>query len=164
MERRRRRGQDLFPARVLGAALLAIAALAGSGQAAQAQDAPPAGAEPAGDAPASATNDAIIADIENEADESASEASALALSQSKADSGDLTGAAAVLERYLLIAHDAVEPRARYAVLLCRLDDLEGGRFEGAKIASGTDTGSAVQEVETVCGPVPDIAATIARGE
>ncbi|MDG2003612.1 MAG: hypothetical protein P8J20_09810, partial [Novosphingobium sp.] len=49
--------------------------------------------------------------------------------------GDLSGAANVLERYLFADHNAVMARAEYALLLCRLDDLEAGRFEEAKLAS-----------------------------
>jgi hypothetical protein len=42
------------------------------------------------------------------------------------EDGDLTGAASVLERYLLANPKAVMARAEYTVLLCRLDDLAAG--------------------------------------
>ncbi|WP_156135459.1 hypothetical protein [Novosphingobium malaysiense] len=98
----------------------------------------------------------VVAELEAEADQSSSEAGALALSQSKSEKGDLTGAAAVLERYLLIDKNAIEPRSQYAVLLCRLDDLQSGKFEGAKVASEAPGSEALDRVKAMCGGVTDL--------
>lgn len=106
----------------------------------------------------------LVQDIEKEADASATEAGALSLSRAKADQGDLTGAAAVLERYLLIDEEAVEPRAAYAVLLCRLDDVPGGQFEGAKIASEAAGSEALGRVRDACGGIADLTKFAANGE
>ncbi|MCT2401547.1 hypothetical protein [Novosphingobium mangrovi (ex Huang et al. 2023)] len=103
-----------------------------------------------------AVNAQLVSEIEMEADESATEAGALALARAKTSQGDLSGAAAVLERYLLIDKEAVEPRAEYAVLLCRLDDVAGGQFEGAKLAGKAPGSDALDRAKAACGGVADV--------
>ncbi|MCJ2178171.1 hypothetical protein [Novosphingobium album (ex Hu et al. 2023)] len=111
-----------------------------------------------------AVNAALVKEIEKEADEASTEAGALSLAQAKAAQGDLTGAAAVLERYLLVDEEAVEPRAEYAVLLCRLDDVPSGQFEGAKLASEVPGSEALGRVKAACGGLADLSKFAANGE
>lgn len=141
-----------------GAVVAALVVSAGWAGLAHAQEAPE------GSAADPAVNAALVKDIEAETDESATEAGALSLSQAKAAKGDLTGAAAVLERYLLIDRNAVEPRAEYAVLLCRLDDVSSGQFEGAKLASEVPDSEALGRVKAACGGVADLSEYTAKGE
>ncbi|MBT0670974.1 hypothetical protein HT136_21620 [Novosphingobium profundi] len=159
MERRRKGTTQGAGYRCAGALILGLAALAGGGQAAHARAA-------LEEVPVemSAQDAALVSEIESEADTSATAAGAQALARTKAEAGDLTGAVAVLERYLLVDHEALEPRADYAILLCRLDDVEAGRFEGAKIASEANSGAALERVGQACGEIPQLAQVSGEGE
>lgn len=77
--------------------------------------------------------------------------------------GDLTAAASVLERYLIVDADAVGPRAEYAMLLCRLDDLQAGRFERAKLASIPADADVLRLVDGVCGTETVAASRAGKG-
>lgn len=71
--------------------------------------------------------------------------------------GDLTGAASVLERYLIANRNAVLARAEYAIALCRLDDVRAGLVETAKLASIPAGPDVMQRVAKVCGPAQALA-------
>lgn len=96
----------------------------------------PAYAQQAGEAEV----DAII-------DASGSPEAALVLAHRQADDGDLTGAAATLERILLVDPKSPAVRAYYAALLCRLDDRQRARIELARVGKGVD----LSEAQAACG-------------
>ena len=83
-----------------------------------------------------------------------SAAAALQSARDGALAGDLTGAAATLERALIADPQANSVRMAYIALLCRLDDAQGARLELAKLDGqpGDDIGFA--KVQEACGAVP----------
>ena len=88
-------------------------------------------------APAMAQDSAT--DIDAMVDATASPAGTLRLAHSQADQGDLTGAAATLERALLDGATMRDANVRlyYVTILCRLDDHERARLEATRVdASG----------------------------
>jgi len=86
--------------------------------------------------------------------DSASEDGALGLARQREEAGDLTGATAVLERYLLVDAESVPARAAYATLLCRLEDLQGGRIEVAKLSVLAVDEATASGVRAACGVAP----------
>ena len=80
-----------------------------------------------------------------------SPAAALQSAQDAAAAGDLTGAAATLERALIADPQANSLRLAYVALLCRLDDAQGARLELAKLDGqpGDEVGFA--RVQEACG-------------
>lgn len=130
------------PAKLMAAAMLASAAI-------------PAVAQ---DAPIASDLDAII-DTANDP------AAALRLAREQADTGDLIGAAATLERALITRPDsaATPVRLYYVTTLCRLDDAGRARIEldkvdGRRISDG-DWSSIVQACGTIERPTARNAAT-----
>ena len=89
--------------------------------------------------------------LTSEVDMSATEDGALQLASRLEQEGDLSAAASVLERYLLVDRNAVAPRAQYAILLCRLDDRGAGRFEQSKLAAIPADAGTMQRVAAACG-------------
>ncbi len=65
--------------------------------------------------------------------------------------GDLTGAAAALERALLVDPNASAARLHYAALLCRLDDAQGARVEMAKLDGQAIDDAAFGAANAACG-------------
>lgn len=92
------------------------------------------------------------ADIDAMIDATASPAGALRLAHSQAEQGDLTAAAATLERALLgsAANDA-SVRLYYVTLLCRLDDRERARIEALHADARSAPAGAVEEARAACG-------------
>jgi hypothetical protein len=88
------------------------------------------------------------AEIDALLDASATPEGAVALAQSQEAEGDLTGAAATLERALLASPKANDLRQRYVALLCRLDDRQRARIE---LASAR--GEPSSEVQAACGAI-----------
>lgn len=86
--------------------------------------------------------------------DSASEDGALGLARQREEAGDLTGATAILERYLLVDAESVVARAAYATLLCRLEDLQAGRIEVAKLSVLAVDEATAREVRAACDVAP----------
>jgi hypothetical protein len=106
---------------------------------------------------------ARLAAIEADVDANGSETSALAKARALAASNDLSAAASSLEAFLIADEKAQAARAEYAVILCRLDDLAAGKFEGAKLISTKAAPALVAAVTAACGALPD-PAKLALGE
>ncbi|MEH6661442.1 MAG: hypothetical protein V7679_07335 [Parasphingorhabdus sp.] len=88
--------------------------------------------------------------LDAEVVESSTEQTALQLAARQIENKDLSGAATTLERYLITDPESSVVRVEYAITLCRLDDLQAGRFEVAKIAeNGLDQPTA-DRVQTEC--------------
>jgi hypothetical protein len=87
------------------------------------------------------------ADVDALLDASATPEGAQALAKQQEGEGDLTGAAATLERALLTHPRASAVRLQYVALLCRLDDRQRAAVELAK-AGGTSG-----EVQSACGDI-----------
>lgn len=83
-----------------------------------------------------------------------SDASALALARQQAGAGDLTGAAATLERSLLVrsSPQSDDVRLYYASVLCRLGDDRRGAYQLANVRNAAAEGWA--EARAACGPLP----------
>lgn len=96
---------------------------------------------------------AVLAEIDRQKDSMMDEASALALSARLRDSGDVSGSASVLEAFLIENEEAVAARIEYAVTLCRLDDLQAGRFEGGKVAATGASAAAMAPIVAACGKI-----------
>ena len=86
--------------------------------------------------------------------DSATPTGALTLAREQAAAGDLTGAAATLERVLLSDRQANGVRLAYAALLCRLDDPQGARVELTKLDGQPSDDAGWAEVQAACGNVP----------
>ncbi len=67
-------------------------------------------------------------------EESSTPKSALSTARRQEREGDLSAAAATLERMLLADQNAHAIRLRYVSVLCRLDDRQGAELELAKLA------------------------------
>ncbi len=76
---------------------------------------------------------------------------AMALARQQAQSGDLTGAAATLERALLGDPNAHDVRLFYVGLLCQLDDGQGARVEVSKLDKQVLDDAAWDATNTACG-------------
>ena len=83
-----------------------------------------------------------------------SDASALALARQQAGAGDLTAAAATLERSLLLrsSPQSDDVRLYYASVLCRLGDDRRGAYQLANVRNAAAEGWA--EARAACGPLP----------
>jgi Flp pilus assembly protein TadD len=75
------------------------------------------------------------------------------LARQQMRSGDLTGAAATLERVLINHPDAGEVLLLHASVLCRLDDAEGARLEIDEARGRSMPGQAWSEASAACGPI-----------
>ena len=84
-------------------------------------------------APAAYAQEASEADIDALVDGSSSPSKAITTARGQAQAGDLTGAAATLERALLADPNANDVRVFYTGLLCQLDDAQGARVELGKL-------------------------------
>ena len=102
--------------------------------------------------PAGAQNDPAE-ELDALAQASTEIAPGLALAREQAAGGDLVGAAATLERTLLIHPDADEARLMHASLLCRLDDPAGAQAELDQLAGRPISDRAWSEVTVACGAV-----------
>ena len=88
---------------------------------------------------------------------------AVATARQQAAAGDLTGAAATLERALLDDPDASDARLLYAATLCRLGDAQGARIEIGKLHR-QDVGNALfVEANEACGGNLQRPALVERG-
>lgn len=97
---------------------------------------------------------AELARLDAEVLESNSEQTAFQLAQRQIADNDLSGAATTLERYLIADSESQFIRTEYAIILCRLDDLQAGRFEVAKMKIPEMGRSAIQRVQTACRMAP----------
>ena len=95
------------------------------------------------------------ADIDRLIDASSNPDGAVTLARSQAGEGDLTGAAATLERALLDAppQRVVAARLYYITILCRLDDHERARIEIARLGGLKISDSALSEAQAACGSI-----------
>lgn len=100
-----------------------------------------------GISPATAQQQDEGAEIDALLDASATPEGALALAGKQEAEGDLTGAAATLERGLIDHPGAASLRVRYAALLCRLDDPQRARLQLAQIKGDRS------EAQAACGNV-----------
>lgn len=83
--------------------------------------------------------------------ESRTPADAIATARQQTAAGDLTGAAATLDRVLLEDPNANDARLLYAATLCRLGDPQGARIEIRKL-DRQDVGNAMfDEANAACG-------------
>ncbi|HVR92188.1 MAG TPA: hypothetical protein VHG29_13995 [Novosphingobium sp.] len=101
-------------------------------------------------APASA-QDADAAALDAAIDASMTPAGAIALARSQAAAGELTEAAATLERVLIAQPRADDVRLAYTALLCRLDDRQAAQLELNALAGRAVSGSGWDEVRAACG-------------
>jgi hypothetical protein len=94
-----------------------------------------------------------VGDIDAMIDATTSPAGTLRLAHSQADQGDLTAAAATLERALLndAAMRDAGVRLYYVAILCRLDDHERARLEAMRIDVSNAAPGAVAEARAACG-------------
>ena len=79
--------------------------------------------------------------------------SGTALARQQIRSGDLTGAAATLERVLINHPDASDVLLLHASVLCRLDDAGGARLEIDEVRGRAIPGQAWAEATAACGPI-----------
>ena len=83
--------------------------------------------------------------------ESQTPVNAIATARQQTAAGDLTGAAATLDRALLEDPNATDARLLYAATLCRLGDPQGARIEIGKL-DRQDVGNAMfDEANAACG-------------
>ena len=99
---------------------------------------------------------AVLSDIDRQRDSMPDEASALTTSARLRSGGDVAGSASVLEAFLIENEEAVAARAEYAVTLCQLDDLQAGRFEGAKVAATGASAQVMAPIVAACGTIPTV--------
>lgn len=83
--------------------------------------------------------------------ESASPADAMAAARAQTAAGDLTGAAATLERALLADPNANDARLLYAATLCRMGDLQAAQIEIGKLDRQDYSGAIWAEAQQACG-------------
>ena len=76
---------------------------------------------------------------------------AIALARRQSDEGDLTGAAATLDRALLENPNAGDARLLYIATLCRLGDPQGARIEIGKIGRQDVLAAMFDEANAACG-------------
>ncbi len=84
-------------------------------------------------------------------EESSSPASAMATARELTAAGDLTGAAAALERALLADPNANDARLLYAATLCRLGDPQAARIEIGKLDRQDISPAVWAEADQACG-------------
>jgi hypothetical protein len=101
--------------------------------------------------------------IEASLDRLSTEQGVLGFAGDLAAMNDLSGAATALEAFLLANENSEAVRTQYAVTLCRLDDVEAGKFEGAKLLSMKASTRSIDAVTAACGQLTD-PAKLARGE
>ena len=99
-------------------------------------------------APALAQNDA---EIEALVAESQLPVDAMATARQQIAAGDLTGAAATLDRALLQDPNANDTRLLYAATLCRLGDAQGARIEIGKLDRQDVSNAMFDEANAACG-------------
>src|SRR6202008_273205 len=75
------------------------------------------------------------------------------LARQQIRSGDLTGAAATLERVLINPPDAGEALLLHATVLGRLDDADGARVELDELRGRAIPAQNWAEVTAACGPI-----------
>lgn len=102
--------------------------------------------------------------IEADVDRIATEPDVLAYARELAAANDLSGAASTLEAFLIANENSEAVRAEYAVTLCRLDDIEAGKFEGAKLVSMNASAQTMNAVTAACGQLPDLTNLALSGE
>jgi tetratricopeptide (TPR) repeat protein len=90
-------------------------------------------------------------DIEALVAESQTPAQAIATAREQTAAGDLTEAAATLERALLEDPNANDARLLYAATLCRLGDPQGARIEIGKLDRQDINSGIFQEANEACG-------------
>lgn len=92
-------------------------------------------------------------DIDTMIDATGSPEGALRLARSQVDAGDLSGAAATLERALIVHPDkgSADVRLYYVAILCRLDDHGRARLEATHVDAGSVSAAAIGEARTACG-------------
>jgi Tetratricopeptide repeat len=100
---------------------------------------------------AASAQEAGEAEVDALINASANAASAIAAARSQAQAGDVTGAAATLERALLGDPNATDVRLFYAGLMCQLDDPQGARVELAKLAGQTIKDEDWNATNSACG-------------
>jgi hypothetical protein len=83
--------------------------------------------------------------------ESQTPAQAIAAAREQTAAGDLTGAAATLERALLEDPNANDARMLYAATLCRLGDPQGARIEIGKLDRQSISNAMFAEANQACG-------------
>tara|TARA_R110001606_G_scaffold56209_11_gene136396 strand:- start:460 stop:933 length:474 start_codon:yes stop_codon:yes gene_type:complete len=88
--------------------------------------------------------------LDAEVVESSTEQTALQLAARQIESKDLSGAATTLERYLITDPESLVVRVEYAITLCRLDDLQAGRFEVTKMAGSEIDQATADRVKAEC--------------
>jgi hypothetical protein len=84
-------------------------------------------------------------------DASAQLGSGMELVRSQILSGNLLEAAASLERISMQYPDANEVGFLHAALLCRLDDVDGGRLEISQMGDRPGASEALRNAQTACG-------------
>lgn len=97
---------------------------------------------------------AELALLDAEVVESATEETALQLAARQIANKDLSGAATTLERYLIADPEALVVRTEYAITLCRLDDLQAGRFEVVKMAGNELDQATTDRIQAECQIAP----------
>jgi hypothetical protein len=102
--------------------------------------------------PASAQQDPAAV-LDQLSDEATGVGPGTTLARQQIRSGDLTGAAATLERVLINHPGAGEVLLLHASLLCRLDDADGARLEIDEVRGRSTPGPAWAEATTACGPI-----------
>ncbi len=92
-------------------------------------------------------------DIDAMIDATSSPEGALKLARSQVDQGDLTGAAATLERTLLNNPNphGSDVRLYYVTVLCRLDDHGRARAEASQVDATSASPAAITEARAACG-------------
>ena len=88
--------------------------------------------------------DALVAESQATADP-------IATARQQVTAGDLTGAAATLERALLQNPNAIDTRLLYAATLCRLGDAQGARIEIGKLDRQELGDAMFDEANAACG-------------
>ena len=106
-------------------------------------------------APAFRLRNSPGADIDKLIDASSNPEAAVATARAQASDGDLTGAAATLERVLLDARPdrVVSARLYYITVLCRLDDHERANIELAKLGGLKVDDAGWREAQAACGAI-----------
>jgi hypothetical protein len=102
-------------------------------------------------APAVQAQEAGEAEVDALITASASPASAIAAARNQAQAGDVSGAAATLERAMLNDPNANDVRLYYAGLLCQLDDVQGARIELTKLNGQMISDQDWNATNNVCG-------------
>lgn len=91
--------------------------------------------------------------IESLIDSSSTPTTALAVAKQQSEAGDISAAAATLERVLLVDRTAHMVRLTYVSLLCRLDDRQAAAFELTKLKGYPIDDAAWTQIQADCGPM-----------